>query len=174
MWFSFNGWFFKRVGCGFLGAYFSLIFCQIKAFLSIICCCLILPKFNHCFYDMGLVITLGLPFYTVDLCSPGFDVLKSHLPTSSQHTTKLRNIARLLRRSYYYRTKFKHMPPQKWQCNNMKPCQSAAMLGGWASLPELLPDVQPLFQCFPNPPIVSVTCAQVFTVYGKRPTGKDF
>ncbi len=32
MWFSFNGWLFKRVGCGVNYAHFSLIFCQTQAF----------------------------------------------------------------------------------------------------------------------------------------------
>jgi hypothetical protein len=41
---------------------------------------------------------------------------------------------------------------------------SAAVLGGWASLPELLSYEQPLFQCFLNSPAVSVACAQVFTI----------
>jgi hypothetical protein len=130
----------------------------------ITCFCLILPKFSHCFYVMGLLFTLCLPWYTVDHFSSGFDLLKSHLPTSTQYTKKLKNIARLQCRSYCHCTKFKRMPTQNLQCNNMKPCQLAAVLGGWASLPELLPRVQPLFQCFPNPPVVSVTRAQVFTI----------
>jgi hypothetical protein len=117
---------------------------------------------------MGLLVALGLPWSTVDLVSSGADLLKSHLPTSLQHAMKLKNIARLQRRSYCHHTKFKHTPPQKWQRNNMKPCQLADVLGGWASLPELLPHVQPLFQCYPNPPIVSVTCAQVFNIMWKE------
>jgi hypothetical protein len=126
-------------------------------------CCLVLPKIKPCFYFMGLLLNLGLLWYTAELFSSGVDLLKSQLPKLSQHPIKLKKIERLQCRSYCHHTKFKPSPSQKWQGKKMKPLKSVAVLRRWASLPDFLPHI-PLLQCFPRPPTLSVICAKVCDV----------
>jgi hypothetical protein len=77
---------------------------------------------------------------------------------------KLKNIARLQPRFYCHCKKIQTHTYTKMATQQYEALPSAAVLGGWASLPELLSYEQPLFQCFLNSPAVSVACAQVFTI----------
>jgi hypothetical protein len=133
-------------------------------------CCLDLPKIKSCFSVLGLLLPLGLPWYTVDIISLGIDLLESLLPIPLQSPPiKIRNVARLQCRLYCPHTKFKIPPsqilkPQKLHCTKRNTPSLKAALGEWASMPDLMPHIQLLLRCFPRPPDVSVTHAKVFEV----------
>ena len=163
MWISFYGWFLKRVGCGLLGSLFSLLFCQIQDFLSLLSCCL---KLKHLFYVLGLLLTLGLPWCMVHFVSSGVDLLESCLlPIPSQRPISITDATRLQHRSYRRHVKFKTTSLKThhhWKATRHH--LNATRLDRWGSLPELFLHVQPLLGCFPSPPVVPVSRAKVFDV----------
>jgi hypothetical protein len=120
-------------------------------------CCLVLPTITRQFYVLVLLLCIGLPWSTVDFFSSGFDLLQSQLPIPSQRPIGIKNVAQSKRRSYHCHTRFK-TPQRPGLCKVNKNTRS------WASLASLLPHITPLLYCFPKPPVVSVTCAQVFDV----------
>jgi hypothetical protein len=81
----------------------------------------------------------------------------NQLPIPSQHPIGIKNVAQSKRKSYRCHTRFKS--PQ-----GPRLCKINKDLGSWASLPSLLPHIPPLLHCSPKPPVVSVTCAQVFDI----------
>ena len=91
---SFVGWFFKRVGCGFFGAHFSLIFFQIQQFLSKMLRCLALPRFTCRFYVLIILLSLCIPWSNIDFFSSGFDVIHSQALLQPRCPVHIRNVAR--------------------------------------------------------------------------------
>ena len=152
---SFVGWFFKRVDCGFLGAHFSLIFCEIQQFLLIMLSCLALPRFTCRFYILIILFSLGIPWSYIDFFSLGFDVIHSQALPQPRCPVHIRNVARSQCRSSRCHTKFKSTKQRIVR-------QVKDSFGGWTLLiPSLLPHIPPLLPCFPHPPEVSVTRAHV-------------
>jgi hypothetical protein len=87
------------------------------------------------------------------------------MPIPSWSPIKISNAASLQRRSYCCHTKFKPPPsrtlkPRNGQCKKKK----KAALSEWASMPDLMPHIQPLLKCFQKPPDVSVSRSKVFEV----------
>jgi hypothetical protein len=124
-------------------------------------CCLVLPKF----YILGLLLTLGIPWYTNDYFSSGIDVLESLMLIPLQSPIKISNAARLQRRLYRCHTKFKPPPSRTLKPRNgQRKKKKKAALCEWASMPDLIPHIQPLLKCFQNPPDVAVSHAKVFEV----------
>jgi hypothetical protein len=124
-------------------------------------CCLVLPKFNI----LGLLLTLGIPWYTTDCFSLGIDVIESLMPIPSQSPIKISNAARLQCRSYRCHTKFKPPPSQTLKPRNgQRKKKKKAALCEWASMPDLMPHIQTLLKCFQKPPDVLVSHAKVFEV----------
>ena len=106
-------------------------------------CCLVFPKF----YILGLHLTLGIPWYTMDCFSLGIDLLKSLMPIPLQSPIKISNAARLQCRSYCHHTKFKTPPSQILKPRNgQHKKRLKAALCGWASMPDLMPYTQPIFE----------------------------
>jgi hypothetical protein len=120
-------------------------------------CCLVLPTIKRRFYVLVLLLSLGLPWSTVEFFSSGFDLLQSQLPILSQRPIRIKNLARLKHRSYHHHTRFKSPQGPRLRKINKD-------LGGWASLPSLLSHIPLLLHFFPKPPVVSVTHAQVFDI----------
>jgi hypothetical protein len=120
-------------------------------------CCLVLPTITRRFYVLVPLVSLGLPWSTVDFFSSEFDLLQSQLPIPSRHPIGIKNVARSKCRSYCRHTRFKS-PQRPGLCKVNKDICS------WALLPSLLPHIPLLLHCFPKPPVVSVTCAQVFDI----------
>ena len=120
-------------------------------------CYLVLPTITRQFYVLVILLSLGLSWSTVEFFSSGFDLLQCQLPIPSQHPIGIKKVARSKRRSYCHHTRFKS-PQRPGLCKVNKDICS------WALLPSLLPHITPLLHCFPKPPVVSVTHAQVFDI----------
>ena len=120
-------------------------------------CLALVPQFSIRFYLLIVLLCLGIPWSNVDFIFSSFDVVKSQAPNPPRRPIPVKNIARSQRRSYRRHTKFK--PAQRTVRQ-----EDRNLFGGWASLPSLLPHFVPLLPCLPNPPVVSVTRAQVFDI----------
>jgi hypothetical protein len=127
-------------------------------------CCLVLPTITRQFYILVLLLSLGLPLYTFEFFSSGFDLLQSQLPILSQRPIGIKKVTRLKHRYYHPHTRFKSLQRLGLRKINKD-------LGGWASLPSLLLHIPPLLHCFPKPPVVSVTRAQVFDILWQETIG---
>jgi hypothetical protein len=69
------------------------------------------------------------------------------MPISLQSPVKISNTARLQRRSYRRHTKFKTLPSQTLNPRNgQRKKRLKAALCGWASMPDLMPHTQPIFE----------------------------
>ena len=119
--------------------------------------CLALPRFTCRFYVLIFLLFLGIPWSNVEFFSSGYDFIQSQAVLPPRRPVQIKNIARSQRRSYWRHTKFKS-PNQRIVRQDIDP------FGGWALLPSLLPHFVPLLPCLPNPPVVSVTRAQVFDI----------
>jgi hypothetical protein len=124
-------------------------------------CCLVLPLF----YILSLLLTLGIPWYTMDCFSLRIGLIESLMSIPSQSPVTISNAVRLQRRLYCRQTKFK-TPPSRIlkQRNGQRKKRLKAVLCGWVSLPDLMPHTQPILKCFPKPPDVSVSPEKVCEV----------
>ncbi len=89
-------------------------------------CCLVLPTIKRRFHVLVLILSLGLPWSTVEFFSSGVDLLQSQLPIPSW-----RPIAWSKCRSYRCHKRFKS--PQGTRLHKIN-----KDLGSWVSLPSLL------------------------------------
>ncbi len=106
-----------------------------------------------------LLILLGFPWWAVDLFSSGVSLINTLLLEPPKPRVKLKNLARIQRPLY------RHCPTRR-HCK-FKPSHMQAKhsnfddLGGWASLPTIMPHVQSLLDCLVQPPYL----AQMFVIY---------
>jgi hypothetical protein len=125
------------------------------------CCLVLLPKF----FILGLLLTLGIPWYTINCFSLRIDVIKFLMQIPLRSPIKISNVARLQCRSYCHHTKFKPPPSQTLKPRNgQRKKKKKAALCEWDSIPDLMPHIQPLLKCFQKPPDVTVSRAIVFEV----------
>jgi hypothetical protein len=106
-----------------------------------------------------LLILLGFPWWAVDLFSSRVSLVNTLLPDPPQPSVKLKNLARV--QCYLHRCR-----PSHRHCKFKPPHMQAKhsnldVLGGWASLPTIMPHVPSLLECLVQPP----SLAPIFVIY---------
>ncbi len=121
-----------------------------------------------------LLIILGFPWWAVDLLSSGVSLINTLFPDPPKPCVKLKNLARIQRHLH-------HCHPTICHCKFKSPHMQArhsnfGVLGGWASLPMIMPHVQSLLDCLVQPPSLApmfvfynmICCTHLLTTFSLR------